>query len=438
MSQYRFLLRARLRTIVSLLSVAALPALAFADEPVSAIEPAADVQDIQIFEIAASPPDQAVAPLADVLIAAPPGTTGPQPVTTPLITGRLHLPGDPLPGSPAQLLNKDGHTVWFADNTPASKYWIGIQPEAIDPIYHSLLNIAAETGLLVTYVIPDSPAAKVGFKEKDIILTINDANVLAPEDLVKLVGASEGKELTVKLAREGKEMTLTVTPAERPNAQLDVRALPADAAQSLEKLRALGWNITPPQRGGGGAEPHKALLADVILPAPGVVFNRPMTVHAYPAQKKVELPDDLEITIRRSGKKPPQITVKRGDEVHEVIGDNLDTIPENIRKHVQALLTGPQPIMFDFQNAITSEYQPARYGKKVFSTRALPVPGPATAIRVEARPVGSPEGTGTLTLTNPAAGDSAALQKQLEAMQEQLKAIQAQLDKQQKAVESPK
>jgi regulator of sigma E protease len=76
----------------------------------------------------------------------------------------------------------------------------------------------ALTGLVGTWdigarrVLPGSPAEKAGLKTGDIIQSIDGEPVSTSIALVEMVNGSKGRPLTLGLARDGKPVTLTVTP----------------------------------------------------------------------------------------------------------------------------------------------------------------------------------------------------------------------------------
>lgn len=71
--------------------------------------------------------------------------------------------------------------------------------------------------LLVTQVIPGSPAAVAGLAMGDVLTSIGDGSnnaQLNPESVVTFVGERGGKELTVTFSRAGEEKSVTLFPAQ--------------------------------------------------------------------------------------------------------------------------------------------------------------------------------------------------------------------------------
>lgn len=87
---------------------------------------------------------------------------------------------------------------------------VGI-PHAIEPGVHD-----PNARLLVTQVIPGSPASVAGLSAGDVVTGIvedKQSPVLTPDAIVSFVAERGGKELTVSFSRGGEEKTVTMFPA---------------------------------------------------------------------------------------------------------------------------------------------------------------------------------------------------------------------------------
>ncbi|HLF92016.1 MAG TPA: PDZ domain-containing protein, partial [Planctomycetota bacterium] len=72
------------------------------------------------------------------------------------------------------------------------------------------------TGLLVSDVLPESPALKAGLKKNDILLKLDGKAVKGEEALAKYMQTAKvGQEATLTILRKGKEQTLKATIGER-------------------------------------------------------------------------------------------------------------------------------------------------------------------------------------------------------------------------------
>lgn len=105
----------------------------------------------------------------------------------------------------------------FITLTDQSKYMIGVQPMDADPSLLVQLNLPQKSGVIIQEVTADSPAAKAGLKQYDLILAAGNTYLLSTADLTKAVDKSEGKPITLQIIRSGKKVSVTVTPIKRPN-----------------------------------------------------------------------------------------------------------------------------------------------------------------------------------------------------------------------------
>jgi S1-C subfamily serine protease len=79
--------------------------------------------------------------------------------------------------------------------------------------YHGL---ADETGVLVIQVEPDSPAARAGVKEYDIIIRYDDRPVRAIDDLHRMLTERKiGERAPLAVVRRAEKLELSVVPTER-------------------------------------------------------------------------------------------------------------------------------------------------------------------------------------------------------------------------------
>ena len=105
-------------------------------------------------------------------------------------------------------------------NRPA---WQRMCVVAAGPLFNFLLAfliywflaLAQGQGVLLPVaggIIADSPAAAAGFKAGDRILTIDGKPIESWSDMVLTIRDAEGRELSMQVDREGKALTLHVTP----------------------------------------------------------------------------------------------------------------------------------------------------------------------------------------------------------------------------------
>jgi|GEM_PF-3562709 len=193
-----------------------------------------------------------------------------------------------------------------------SSHWLGVTCLPASAALRSQLELPKDQGLVVIAVAPKSPAAAAGIEVNDVLLEADETVLTHVGDLVDAieVAAEEEETLAIQLMRKGKAMSLEVEPAKRP-ADLAQR-LSGEAEDLLSRLQEKG----------------EAFRLD--LPRPGAIVKD--------LRERIELPENVSITITRKGKQPAKIVVTRDDETWELTEDNLDQLPKEIRGFVDRSL----------------------------------------------------------------------------------------------------
>lgn len=118
----------------------------------------------------------------------------------------LQIFGQGLPGSMRASLGK------------ASKFMVGIHCEPVSDQLRAHLDLSDKVGLIVNAISPSSPAETAGIHKHDILLVADDKELTGIDvlgEVVELVG-NEGSEVSLTAIRNGKEITFTLKPVERP------------------------------------------------------------------------------------------------------------------------------------------------------------------------------------------------------------------------------
>ena len=133
---------------------------------------------------------------------------------------------------------KDGKVV----GEPGKKVtYFGIAPGEIGEDLRAHLPLKEGEGIKVSYVAEDSPAAKAGIQEHDILLRLDDQILVEPEQFQALVKMRKpGDEVTVNLMRKGEQKEVKVVLAEsegRTAPRGSLRAKGGDLLKQMEEFK---------------------------------------------------------------------------------------------------------------------------------------------------------------------------------------------------------
>jgi membrane-associated protease RseP (regulator of RpoE activity) len=187
-------------------------------------------------------------------------------------------------------------------------YRLGLVLSTISP--HLRDDLKIDSGAVIEEVIPDSPAAKAGLKEGDIILKIDGTKIESDRDIRKTLREMENpKEMTLDVLRDGKPLTVRVTPEKRemnlihhfggPYLGVESEEIDQDLANYFQVQPNSGVLVTrvesdsPAMKGG-------LKSGDVITQINGKKVATP--VELRDALKDVKEGESVSVTVLRHGK----------------------------------------------------------------------------------------------------------------------------------------
>jgi len=120
--------------------------------------------------------------------------------------------------------------------------WLGVAIQPLDSDMSKALNLPENSGVLVSDVTKDAPAAKAGVRRGDVIMSVDDHKVRTTGELRNAIAAA-GSSKTVRLhiLREGKESTINVALTEMPGRFAD--SSPGGVQQEGKSPPALGMEL---------------------------------------------------------------------------------------------------------------------------------------------------------------------------------------------------
>jgi hypothetical protein len=197
-------------------------------------------------------------------------------------------------------------------------HWLGVWLVPAHPVLRGQMNLG-DAGLVVQDVFAGTPAHQAGFEPNDVLFEASGAGTTRTlrlrSDLgsVVMAAAKSDEPLQIRFLRNGEEQTREVVPALRPAPMFGFAPFPR------------------------GTEPFDGewVFRDDVPTFVGPVAPSP------PFLPTGSLPDNLTISITRTGNQPAQITVQRDNDRWEVTDRELDRLPADVRGHVARAVGAP-------------------------------------------------------------------------------------------------
>jgi len=142
--------------------------------------------------------------------------------------------------------------------------WMGVGIQDLTAELAQYYGLKDQKGVLVTQVFPGDPADKAGIKTKDVIIAVDGKPVGTGRELSSAVaGMPVGKEVPVKILRNGQEQTVKVQLAERKETEQEVKA----SASETDELGIRAVDLNPEAaRRFGIDENEKGVLIAAVKP----------------------------------------------------------------------------------------------------------------------------------------------------------------------------
>ena len=134
------------------------------------------------------------------------------------------------------------------ENGSVERGWLGVKIQKVTPDIARAVGLDAPKGALVAGVIPDSPAAKAGLRQGDVILGYNGKPVAEMRSLPRLVAATApNASVSVELWRDGRTKHVSVAIAELKSRTMAAaetgNAQPGSAQPGSAKSKRLGATL---------------------------------------------------------------------------------------------------------------------------------------------------------------------------------------------------
>jgi S1-C subfamily serine protease len=90
--------------------------------------------------------------------------------------------------------------------------WLGVEMEEVTPDAVKQLKLPAERGVVLERIVPDSPAAKAGLKDNDVVTEVNGQRVEGAAEFRRMIREiPAGRTAQLTIWRDGRAQTISVT-----------------------------------------------------------------------------------------------------------------------------------------------------------------------------------------------------------------------------------
>ena len=130
--------------------------------------------------------------------------------------------------------------------------WLGVAIQPVTPEVADSLGLKKPEGALVATVTDDSPAAKAGVRQGDVVLVFDGAKLTTPRDLSRAVAdADVESKRTLTVWRDNREIELDIRIGEMPRQVASAEDRPEKSAKPHKggvELSSLGLTLAPIDR----------------------------------------------------------------------------------------------------------------------------------------------------------------------------------------------
>jgi len=153
------------------------------------------------------------------------------------------------------------------DKGAVERAFIGVQMGPLDDKMAVKLGVDGRKGVLVSDVVPDSPAAEAGVQELDVITSFDDQPVQGTRSLQEMVERSTiGQPHKLTVLRDGKPLSLTVAvkPLPKEIAQRGGGGKPARQAEAEETFHSDDFGLEVREKSSLPEDPYEGVEGVVV------------------------------------------------------------------------------------------------------------------------------------------------------------------------------
>jgi serine protease Do len=160
--------------------------------------------------------------------AAPQETMSPAAPATPRAVTRMKIVQTPEAGVVVRTPDGNDEDQMVMSLTDEGGSWLGVETQEVTAEKAKDLKLSAERGALIGKVLEDSPAAKAGLKDGDVVTEINGQRVEGTAQFRRMIREiPAGRTVQLSVWRDGRSQTITATLGKmQENRKQLMRAMP--------------------------------------------------------------------------------------------------------------------------------------------------------------------------------------------------------------------
>ena len=153
----------------------------------------------------------------------------------------------------------------LAEHGKVERGRLGVTIQPLSPELAKSFGLAQQDGALVSSVAEGSPAAQVGVRHGDVVVEYDGHKVGRTTDLSRMVAATPaGKQVTMKVMRDGKQMTLSPTIARLTEKGDEAVASATTEGDTRGRLGVVVEPLTPETARGLGTSEKQGLVVKSV------------------------------------------------------------------------------------------------------------------------------------------------------------------------------
>lgn len=196
--------------------------------------------------------------------------------------------------------------------------WLGVETHEVTADKAKELKLSAERGVVLGKIVPDSPAAKAGLKENDVVTEINGQRVEGAAQFRRMIHEiPAGRTIQMTVWRDGHAQTISATLGKSEQGRHAMKMMTptpgtfAFRMPDMPEIPSMEWNGSMLL----GGQPRLGIDAEEISGQLGAFFGAP---------------DGEGILVRdvASGSAAEKAGVKAGDVITSLNGERIRTVGE--------------------------------------------------------------------------------------------------------------